>query len=105
MQGSSLGRMRQTLETGESNMSLRGITASLLVALGVCVTFVGTVLADNDHDRDNNKLKARPFVFVGKAGDCGPAPGSNIVTSAWLGGMGLPDNGGANSPNPATARD
>ena len=44
-------------------------------------------------------LQAVPFVFVGKAGDCGagyPA-GSNIVTSAWLGGMGLPDNGGPNS--------
>ena len=38
---------------------------------------------------------AIPYVFVGKAGDCGtgtPA-GSRIVTSAWLAGMGLPDDG------------
>jgi hypothetical protein len=63
-----------------------------------------TVLADDDDDR--RRLTADPFIFVGKAGDCGagyPA-GSNIVTSAWLGGMGLPDNGGPNS-NPANATD
>ena len=44
-------------------------------------------------------LRAVPFEFIGKAGDCGatsPA-GSHIVTSAWLGGIGLPDNGGANT--------
>lgn len=51
-------------------------------------------------------LRAEPFVFVGAAGDCGtgyPA-GSNIVTAAWLCGMGLPDDGGDNvsilPPNP-----
>jgi len=38
-------------------------------------------------------------VFVGDAEDCGPGypPGSNIVTSAWLRGMGLPDNGQTNT--------
>jgi hypothetical protein len=44
-------------------------------------------------------LRADPFEFVGGAGECGtgyPA-GSNIVTAAWLDGMGLPDNGGANA--------
>jgi hypothetical protein len=86
-------------------MSLRQAFTSVLMALGVTATFAGTALADNDH-RDGNGLQARPFVFVGKAGDCGPARGSNIVTSGWLGGMGLPDDGtSANSPNPGTARD
>jgi len=51
-----------------------------------------------DDDDKNKGLRADPFVFVGKAGDCGPGypAGSRIVTSAWLGGMGLPDNGGSN---------
>jgi hypothetical protein len=41
----------------------------------------------------DNSLRADPFVFVGTAPGCAPTPpGSNIVTSAWLGGMGLPDN-------------
>jgi hypothetical protein len=52
------------------------------------------VLADDDED--NRRLRAVPFVFVGTAAQCGVA-GSNIVTSAWLRGMGLPDNGGANT--------
>jgi hypothetical protein len=41
-------------------------------------------------------LKAVPFEFVGGAGACGsgyPA-GAKIVTSKWLIGLGLPDNGG-----------
>jgi hypothetical protein len=53
----------------------------------------------DDGDDDNDRLRAVPFVFIGRAGECGegyPA-GSRIVTSAWLGGMGLPDNGGQNS--------
>jgi hypothetical protein len=50
---------------------------------------------------DNNKLAAVPFEFVGTAADCAPSPaGSRIVTSKWLGGMGLPDNGGANATTP-----
>jgi hypothetical protein len=55
-------------------------------------------LSSKNGDDDNGGLRAVPFVFVGRAGDCGtgyPA-GSNIVTAAWLGGMGLPDDGGAN---------
>src|SRR2546428_571619 len=55
---------------------------------------------------DDDDLRAVPFAFVGAAGDCGtgyPA-GSNIVTAAWLRGMGLPDNGGPNS-NPVDPRD
>ena len=62
------------------------------------------VLADDDDNR--GRLRAVPFVFVGTAEQCGVA-GSNIVTSAWLGGMGLPDNGGPNTAaaNSATKRD
>jgi hypothetical protein len=56
----------------------------------------------NGDDDDKNHLRAVPFVFVGRAGDCGPAAGSQIVTAGWLGGMGLPDNGGQNAgTNPA----
>ncbi len=52
---------------------------------------------------DDNRLQAAPFTFVGTAADCSPSPaGSRIVTAAWLGGLGLPDNGG---PNATTARD
>ena len=43
------------------------------------------------------RLSAVPWVFVGTTAQCSPSPaGSKIVTSAWLGGMGLPDNGGSN---------
>ena len=53
-----------------------------------------SVAAASRADEDS-RLHAVPFVFVGRAGDCGPAPGSNIVTSAWLRGMGLPDSSDA----------
>jgi hypothetical protein len=47
---------------------------------------------------DNNQLKAVPFAFVGTAEQCNPGPaGSNIITSAWLGGAGLPDSGRPNT--------
>jgi len=55
-----------------------------------------------------DSLRAVPFVFIGKAGDCGPpTAGSHIVTAAWLGGMGLPDTDGDAALNgvPATADD
>ena len=42
------------------------------------------------------RLRATPFAFIGTAAECGVA-GSHIVTAAWLGGMGLPDNGGQNT--------
>ncbi len=62
----------------------------LVVLLGPLAAF-----ADDDDDNDN-KLKAVPFAFVGTAAQCGGPAGARIVTSAWLGGMGLPDNGGNN---------
>jgi hypothetical protein len=52
--------------------------------------------SDRDSDGKSDRLRAVPFVFVGRTGDCGPAAGSQIVTAGWLGGMGLPDNGGPN---------
>ena len=57
------------------------------------VVLLGPLAAFAD---DDNKLSAVPFVFVGTAEECGGTAGARIVTSAWLGGMGLPDNGGNN---------
>ena len=66
-----------------------------LCALGVTL-LAGSALAfddDNDHG-----LQARPTTFVGLAQGCAPSPaGSNIVTSAWLIGLGLPDDGSSNA--------
>jgi hypothetical protein len=85
---------------------------SYLVATGFAVMTLGVSLPIAARDDDEgHRLRADPFAFVGRAGDCGevspgvawPA-GSNIVTAAWLGGMGLPDNGGPNS-NPLDPRD
>src|SRR5256885_14280696 len=58
------------------------------------VVLLGPLAAFADDDDGNNKLKAVPFAFVGTAAQCGGPAGARIVTSAWLGGMGLPDNGG-----------
>ena len=59
------------------------------LALIACIAAIGVGARGDDEEG----LRAVPFVFVGDAGDCGPGypPGSNIVTSAWLRGMGLPD--------------
>jgi hypothetical protein len=59
---------------------------------------------DNDND---GGLEAEPFVFVGSASQCGGVAGSRIVTAAWLGGMGLPDNGDTelNTPQSSSDRD
>lgn len=66
--------------------------ALVLVLLGPLAAF-----ADDDDDNDNDhKLKAVPFAFIGTAEECGGPAGSRIVTAAWLGGMGLPDNVGLN---------
>ena len=77
---------------------------SLVIPLFAAAAFGSPPAAFADDDNDSRSLRAEPFVFVGARGDCGelavgiPYPaGSNIVTSAWLRGMGLPDNGGPNS--------
>jgi hypothetical protein len=49
---------------------------------------------------DNGAVQAVPFEFVGTSAQCGGPAGSRIVTAAWLGGIGLPDNGGANATTP-----
>ncbi|MDQ6794777.1 MAG: hypothetical protein M3067_08190 [Chloroflexota bacterium] len=69
-----------------------------LAALALVIVPMTAALADGG----GRHLSATPWVYVGKANDpngCGnPYPaGSRIVTSAWLGGMGLPDDG--TSPN------
>jgi len=82
---------------------------SFVIVLGVLVT--GSLLTSSLEPApvsadDSGKLKAKPFVFVGKASECGGVAGSNIVTAAWLRGMGLPDNGSQNgSPTPSDQRD
>src|SRR5690348_15098557 len=76
-----------------------------LAAAGCGVAFVATPARAQDEQRE---VQAIPTDFVGRAGDCGtgyPA-GSRIVTSTWLHGMGLPDNGGPNAnPNPLALND
>jgi hypothetical protein len=72
----------------------------LIAVVIIAVVPAAPAFADRD---DDDGLRAVPFVFVGAPGDCGPVAGSNIVTSAWLPGMGLPDNDGQN--NAANAAD
>lgn len=67
----------------------------------VQILWVGAAFAAND----NAKLRADPWVYVGKAGDCGTDPGSAIVTAGWIAGMGLPDDGVTLSASPLAARD
>jgi hypothetical protein len=55
--------------------------------------------------RDKKPLQARPWVFVGTAAQCGGPAGSHIVTSGWLAGMGLPDDGTTANAAPAAAND
>ncbi len=75
----------------------------LLVTSALCC--VSMAFADDDNHNNNNGLQAVPFTFVGTAPGCAPgAAGSNIVTSAWLTGMGLPDNGGSNTATDAATK-
>jgi hypothetical protein len=82
-------------------MRLLALLTTLAVAITLAAGSAGPVLADDDNGNGNggggrnNQFGAQPFVFIGSAAECGAA-GSNIVTSAWLGGMGLPDNGDLN---------
>ena len=78
----------------------RNLFTLLALALFVGVATGGTAAADD------NRLAAVPFTFVGTAADCAPSPaGSQIVTAAWLAGMGLPDNGTSLNGAPGSAND
>src|SRR5213593_1120809 len=95
--------MKRALTVAASRRLLMIHRIFLLTAVVGSIGLMTCVPAFADDDDD---LRAVPFAFVGAAGDCGagyPA-GSNIVTAAWLRGMGLPDNGGPNS-NPVDPRD
>src|SRR5882762_5402522 len=84
------------------HMVIIAVAALSLAAVGSAQA--GIVLPPPTHEPE---LQAVPWVFIAVEHECGegyPA-GSRIVTSAWLGGMGLPDNAGPNrNPlNPADA--
>jgi hypothetical protein len=90
------------------------LTASVVTCVGLAGILVGTALADGkkawDNDdrgpngRNKSTLQAQPFVFVGTASECGGPAGTDIVTAAWLGGMGLADDGSTPTPPPTGAR-
>ena len=65
--------------------------------LTLALSTVASTVVFADDDTKNNGPQVVPFVFVGTAAQCGGPAGSNIVTSAWLTGMGLPDNGSSNT--------
>lgn len=75
-----------------------------LAVMSVAIVAIALPMAVFAHG-GGNRLSAEPWVYVGKANECDtlyPA-GSRIVTSAWLGGMGLPDDGTSmNTPGPVT---
>lgn len=70
-------------------MTLRSITRVLATG-AAAVALVGVLPVD----ASAQKYTAVAGTFVGTAAECAPSPaGARIVTSAWLRGMGLPDNG------------
>jgi hypothetical protein len=67
------------------------------IVLGMLASSLAISSAFAFDDNQNQNLQAKPSTFVGLAAGCAPSPaGSNIVTSAWLTGLGLPDNGSSN---------
>ena len=82
-------------------MRVSSVVRIIAVGMVVVVAALGPTGAFAQSERD---LRAIPFVFIGNDGDCGPGTfGSHIVTSAWLGGMGLPDRGGDTALNGVAA--
>jgi hypothetical protein len=76
-------------------MMNRHVTTFAITITTAAMLAFGTTRSVRASDDDERGLQAIPEIFVGEAGDCGdgsPA-GSRIVTSAWLGGIGLPDDG------------
>jgi hypothetical protein len=72
-----------------------------LVVLSAVIALVAFMPAGPAAADNGDNVQAVPFEFVGTAAQCGGVAGSRIVTAAWLGGMGLPDNGGPNATTPA----
>src|SRR5712671_3208274 len=66
-----------------------------VLAMGVAaIAFVGALSV---HASAAGTYSAVPFSFVGTAAQCNPFPaGNKLITSVWLNGAGLPDNGTAN---------
>jgi hypothetical protein len=82
--------------TRTHRFSLLKRSLAVAAGLGLAVGLLAPASALADPPKSHQAI---PFTFVGKAGDCGTLPsgppyppGSNIVTAAWLKGMGLPDN-------------
>ena len=73
---------------------MRKLQTNLFATLLTALVIVGAITV-RDAGAEGT-LRAIPFAFIGTAAECGVA-GSHIVTAAWLGGMGLPDNGGLNT--------
>jgi hypothetical protein len=60
-----------------------------------------TASAESHHN--GKKYQAEPFVFIGHTSDCSPSPaGHRIVSSKWIAGLGLPDDG--TTANPSSKR-
>src|SRR4051812_4619263 len=92
--------IRSVTSNKETLMKQRRVAMFALTCACTGMLAISTTRSIQAFDDDNdNGFRAVPEVFVGQAGDCGAgtAAGSRIVTSAWLGGMGLPDNGGLNT--------
>jgi hypothetical protein len=75
---------------------MRKRQTNVFTILVMATGLVSVITVRDARADDNDELRATPFAFVGTAEECGVA-GSRIVTAAWLGGMGLPDNGGSNT--------
>src|SRR5882672_192079 len=76
----------------------------VVFVMGLTLTVSSAFAFDDDN---NQGLQAKATTFVGLAAGCAPFPaGSNIVTSAWLLGLGLPDDGSSNvTPSTPPNRD
>lgn len=83
-------------------MSAKRTAALITVGLCICLSASIKAIAAADENPRMPTIKVNPFTFIGTAADCPGLPaGSDIVTAAWLPGMGLPDDGSANTTDPA----
>lgn len=74
-------------------MTLRSTMRVLAMGAAV-IALVGVLTVDASAQQF---YSAKAFSFVGTSAQCNPFPaGNKIITSSWLNGAGLPDNGTAN---------